>query len=53
MIDKGLGIFIALIGLASLAVIVSKKSDTAKVIGALMNGFTKAVKGAVSPVTGK
>ncbi len=53
MIDRGIGVLVAIVGLASLAVIVSKRSDTAKVIGALLGGFTNAVKGAVSPVTGK
>lgn len=51
MVDKGIGVLIAIIGLAGLAVVVSKRSDTAKVLTALLNGFTGAVKGAVSPVT--
>lgn len=51
MVDKGLGVLIAIVGLAGLAVVVSKRSDTAKVLTALLSGFTNAVKGAVSPVT--
>lgn len=52
MVDKGIGVLIAIIGLAGAAVVVSKRSDTAKVLTALLSGFTGAVKGAVSPVTG-
>lgn len=53
MADKAIGVFIAIVGLASLAVVVSKRSDTAKVVSSLLSGFTGAVRGAVSPVTGK
>lgn len=51
MVDKGIGVLIAIVGLAALAVIVSKRSNTAKVITAFLNGFSKAVGTAVSPVT--
>jgi xanthine/uracil/vitamin C permease (AzgA family) len=51
MIDKGIGVFIALVGLAGLAVVVSKRSNTAKVLDSLLGGFSGAVKAAVSPVT--
>lgn len=51
MVDKGLGVLIAIVGLAALAVVVSKRSDTAKVLTALLGGFTGAIRGAVSPVT--
>lgn len=50
--DKALGILVAIVGLASLAVIVSKRSNTAKVLDALLGGFSKSVRAAVSPVTG-
>lgn len=50
-IDKLIGVLVAIVGLAALAVIVSKRSDTAKVLTALLGGFTNAIKGAVSPVT--
>ncbi len=53
MADRAIGVLIAIVGLASLAVIVSKRSDTAKVVSSLLNGYTSAVKAAVSPVTGK
>jgi len=53
MIDKGIGVLIAIVGLASLAVIVSKRSDTAAVLSALLSGFSGSVRAAVSPVTGK
>lgn len=51
MVDRTIGIFIAIIGLAALAVIVSKRSNTARVLDALLGGFSKAVGVAVSPVT--
>lgn len=51
MADKAIGVLIAIVGLAGLAVVVSKRSNTAKVLTALLGGFTGAVKGAVSPVT--
>ena len=53
MVDKAIGVFIAIVGLAALAVIVSKRSDTAKVLDSLLGGFSKTVRAAVSPVTGK
>jgi hypothetical protein len=51
MIDKGIGVFVVIVGLAALAVIVSKRSNTAKVLDSLFGGFSGAVKAAVSPVT--
>lgn len=53
MADKAIGALVALVGLAALAVVVSKRSDTAKVINSLLSGYTGAIRGAVSPVTGK
>ena len=53
MMDKSIGVLLAIVGLASLAVIVSKRSDTAKVLDSLLGGFSKAVRSAVSPVTGR
>lgn len=53
MVDKAIGVLIAIVGLAALAVIVSKRSDTAKVLDSLLGGFSKTVRAAVSPVTGK
>jgi len=51
MADKALGVLIAIVGLAGLAVVVSKRSDTAKVLTSLLSGFSGAVRAAVSPVT--
>ena len=51
MVDKTIGVFIAIVGLAAIAVIVSKRSNTAKVLDSLLGGFRKAVGVAVSPVT--
>jgi membrane DNA delivery protein len=53
MADKAIGVFIAIIGLSALAVIVSKKTQTAKVLDSLLGGFSKSIRAAVSPVTGK
>ena len=51
MIDKAIGIFTAIVGLAAIAVIVSNRSNTANVLTALLTGFQGSVKAAVSPVT--
>lgn len=51
MMDRAIGVLIAIVGLAALAVVVSKRSNTAKVLDSLLGGFTKAVGQAVSPVT--
>lgn len=51
MVDKGIGVLIAVVGLASLAVVVSKRSATASVLTAGLNGFSNTIKAAVSPVT--
>ena len=53
MADKAIGVLITIVGLASLAVIVSKRSDTAKVLDSLLGGFGKLIRSAVSPVTGR
>lgn len=52
-LDKAIGLFVTVIFLAALAVVVSKRSDTAKVLTAFLQGFTNLIRGAVSPVTGK
>lgn len=51
MPDKVIGVFMGIIVLAALSVIISKRSNTAKVISTMLDGFVKAVKVAVSPVT--
>lgn len=43
---------VAIVGVAVLAVIVSKNSDTAKVIKAAGDSFSGALSVAVSPITG-
>jgi len=52
MIDRSIGVLIAIVGLASLAVIVSNRSQTAAVLTSLLGGFSTSVRAAVSPVTG-
>ena len=52
MMDRSIGVLIAIVGLASLAVVVSKKSATSQVLDSLLNGFSTAIRAAVSPVTG-
>ena len=46
------GVATAIVGVAVLAVLVSKNADTANVIGAGGQAFTSALQAAVSPVTG-
>lgn len=45
-------IAVAIIGVATLSVIVSKNAQTPQVIGAAGNSFAQALGAAVSPVTG-
>jgi hypothetical protein len=53
MVDKAVGVFMAIVGLAAIAVIVSNRAKTAKVLESLLSGFSKSIRAAVSPVTGK
>lgn len=46
-------IAVAIIGVATLSVIVSKQSNTANVIGAASQGFSGALATAISPITGQ
>lgn len=48
--DTALTIGIAIIGLATLAVIVSKKAQTPAVITSIATGFSNILKVAVSPI---
>lgn len=50
--EKITTIAVAIVGVATLAVLVSKKADTAKVIGSAGGAFSQALAVAVSPVTG-
>jgi hypothetical protein len=52
MVDRSIGVLIAIVGLASLAAVVSKKSDTAKVLTSLFGGLSSSIRAAVSPITG-
>lgn len=52
MMDRSIGVLIAIVGLASLAVVVSKKSATSSVLDSLLGGVSKLIRSAVSPVTG-
>jgi len=49
--DRAIGVLIAVVGLAALAVVVSKRSNTAAVLTSFLNGFSNTLKAAVSPVT--
>jgi hypothetical protein len=48
--DKALGIVTIAFGVTALAVIVSKRSNTAKVLTALLSGIAGLQKAAVSPI---
>lgn len=50
--DQIVAIATAIVGVAIVAVIVSKNSDTANVISSAAGGFAEALGTAVSPVTG-
>lgn len=45
-------ILVAIIGVATLSVIVSKNANTSGVISAGFSGFSQALGAAVSPITG-
>lgn len=51
--DKAIGVLTILIGITALSVVVSKRSNTAKVLDSLLGGIAKLQRAAVSPVTGK
>jgi PRD1 phage membrane DNA delivery len=51
MADRAIGVLIAIVSLAGLAVVVSKRSNTAAVLTSFLNGFSTSIKAAVSPVT--
>lgn len=50
--DGIITVAVAVIGLAALAVFVSKKADTSNVIKSAGSVFSNAIKTAVSPITG-
>lgn len=51
--DKALGIVTIAFGVTALSVVVSKRSNTAKVLDSLLGGVVALQRAAVSPVTGK
>lgn len=51
--DKAIGVITLIVGITALSVVVSKRSDTAKVLTALFGGLNKTIRASVSPVTGK
>lgn len=50
--EKLVTIAVAIVGVATLAVLVSRQANTAGVIKAGGNAFSEALRAAVSPVTG-
>lgn len=50
--EKVVTIAVAIIGVATLALLVSKQANTSGVIGAAGNAFNSALGTALSPVTG-
>jgi hypothetical protein len=51
MADRALGVLIGIVGLAGIAVVLSKRSNTAAVLTSALSGFSGAIRAAVSPVT--
>mgnify|MGYP001585027826 CR=1 FL=1 len=51
MVDRAVGVIVAIVSLAAIAVVVSKRSQTAKVLDSLLGGLSKLIGAAVSPVT--
>lgn len=45
-------IFSAIVGVAIIAVLVSKNAQTTGVLGGIFNGFSSVIKAAVAPVSG-
>lgn len=52
MAEQIVVVAIAIIGVAILAVLVSKNSNTANVISSFGNAFSNSLKAAISPITG-
>lgn len=51
-LHAGLSIFLAIIGVAILAIIVSKSADTVNVLGSFQQAISRMLCVALSPVTG-
>lgn len=50
MVETGAKLLMALVTALALAIIVSKRSNTANVLSAFMNGFAKLMTAAASPL---
>jgi hypothetical protein len=50
-VDKVLGIFMAFILLAAASVVISRRSNTAKVLEVLLTGFQNTIKASTAPAT--
>jgi hypothetical protein len=48
--DKALGVVTIAFGVTALAVVVSKRSNTAKVLDSLLSGIANMQRAAVSPI---
>ncbi len=52
LLNAGVSIALAIVGVALLAVLVSRNSDTANIFSASGNAFSQGLATAVSPITG-
>jgi hypothetical protein len=52
MVDKAIGIIMALIVLTFVAVIISRRSNVVAVLNSVFNGLNRIQKTAISPVVG-
>jgi hypothetical protein len=50
MVDKAFGVFTIAFGVTALAIVVSKRSNTAKVLDSLLGGIADLQKAAASPI---
>lgn len=51
MVDKAIGLLMAFIFLSALAAVISKRSNTSKVLDSFFKGFRSLQDGALSPIT--
>lgn len=51
-VDGIISVALAIVGIAIVAVLVSRQSDTKNVIGAAGSAFSNAIRAATGPVTG-
>lgn len=51
--DKAIGLVTLAFGVTALSVVVSKRSNTAKVLDSLLGGISKMQRAAVAPITNK